>query len=372
MKPFLARALRRGAAVWYFALLAAAAGPVAAGPLAAQEPPRPPELVGKHELDDSEISRRGDLVTVTGEGQRNTAELLFTMAMAPPADDSGQWFVSVFGRGDAASTGLVKAFETDPHLAPFIASPREGVPAWAHFNFYRLDDPTQQWRLKEFGIDPAAALPIVIVQPPRDGSFGGIVKTKDARGQEVTRMVVIDRIDGVNIQAAGAAEALRRRLTASVKLWNETLAKNNFVPPAKVVRRFTEDADRLAKSDSHGQGELQRDEHGQQPAFPWGPQTPPPATPVHPVFPPGGPAADPMPAPSGALLRLVLAYFPSVPTLLLFLTAASNVWMLYREFARTAGIQLLIDEATYQKLRELLAKLGPSPPQPAPPSGPAS
>ena len=98
----------------------------------------------------------------------------------------------------------------------------------------------------------------------------------------------------------------------------------------------------LARSDSHGQ-------------FPWGPQQPPPATPVNPQWPANGPATDPTQPPQGGGLQIPL---PSASTLFLFLTALSNVWMLWREFAQRAGVKLLLDEPTYQRLKEILAKFG--------------
>jgi hypothetical protein len=163
--------------------------------------------------------------------------------------------------------------------------------------------------------------------------------------------VVVDRIDAQRDPAA-----ISRRMKASVKLWCDKLAKSNFVPPPKLVARYSG-----PRSDSPDASDAETDEtigHAQQPPFP----SPPPSVPFNPIFPPAGPAVDPAPAPTPnlnvlAALAALLNFLPDIKTVLLLLTALSNVWMLYREFAGAAGIKLLVDEATYQRLKDLLAKL---------------
>jgi hypothetical protein len=45
--------------------------------------------------------------------------------------------------------------------------------------------------------------------------------------------------------------------------------------------------------------------------------------------------------------------------ILMFLLTASNIWLLYRDIAKKAGIPLLVDEATMAFILELLGKLKP-------------
>ena len=90
------------------------------GVAAAQSPAAPPGP----QVDTAEIGRWGDRVVVAGEGPRDGGEALYSQAMAPPEDDSDQWYITVYGSSrDAASLGVVKGFERDPNLAHFTATP---------------------------------------------------------------------------------------------------------------------------------------------------------------------------------------------------------------------------------------------------------
>jgi hypothetical protein len=271
---------------------------LAAAPVLAQNDP-PPGLPITGQVDQSEIIRWGDRAIVSGEGPKAADELLYSMAMAPPADDSDQWYVTVFGRSnDPATLGVVKAFETDAHLAAFVAAPPgEGKRAWAHFNVYFADDPMQGFRFKEFQIDVNGAFPVVVIQPPRDGSFGGIITTQ-IDGKPATRQVVIDRINAGDI---GKPADVQKRISGSVALWCHKLQASGFVPPIKVAKKVSGEQrsePRLVKSDSHGQV-----------AFPWGPATPPAQPAINPQWPAGGPAnvANPIQGfdPSGLLRNLL-------------------------------------------------------------------
>jgi hypothetical protein len=59
----------------------------------------------------------------------------------------------------------------------------------------RTDDRTQKFRIDEFHA-AAGPFPIVVLQPPRDGSWGGIVPAKTVDGKDTTRQIVIDQLQG--------------------------------------------------------------------------------------------------------------------------------------------------------------------------------
>lgn len=225
------------------------------------------------QVDKDEIARWGDRVVVAGEGPRDSGEQLYSQAMAPPADDSDQWYITVWGSSrDANSLGVVKGFERDPNLTIFTAA-AAGKRPWAHFNFYQAEDRTQRFRFQNAKM--AGPWPIITVQPPRSGAFG------DPR-------VVIDRIDATQI---GKPEELKKRIQASVDLWCKKLQQT-------------------AHLDRPG-GHQQLGPVGGDPSFPWGPDVPPAVPTIQPQWPSGGPAADTTPA--HATITQLRAACPGAP-----------------------------------------------------------
>jgi hypothetical protein len=225
------------------------------------------------QVDAAEIARWGDRVVVAGEGPRDSGELLFSQAMAPPEDDSDQWYITVWGSSrDANSLGVVKGFERDPNLTIFTAA-APGKRPWAHFNFYQAEDRTQRFRFQNAKM--AGPWPIITVQPPRSGNFGD-------------PSVVIDRIDASQI---GKPADLKKRIQASVDLWCKRLQQTAHV-------------------DKPG-GHQQLGPVGGDPSFPWGPDVPPAVPTIQPQWPSGGPAADT--TPTSATLAQLRACCPGAP-----------------------------------------------------------
>jgi hypothetical protein len=353
------------------------------------EPPKP-------QVDASEIGRWGDRVTITGEGPRDGGEQLVSAAFSSPEDDSGRWSITVWGHSkDAASLALVKAFELDARLSPFVAEPPASLKRrpWAHFNFYQADDRTQAWRFADAQIPLTGPFPIVTVQVPRNGSFSGIASIVNKQGKSEARALIIDRIEAA---ATMDPAALGKRIRSGVELYCTKLAKSGFQPPAQLVAQLLEPrgTHQCDDSGSHGQG------------FPWGPQTPPPVPSFNPQWPPGGPAAD-----VGATVEQLQAALPGAPadfilaqvkqratveaaqiawrilqsqltppalppspaapanrvvTILALLagglgitnmvTLGFTVWGFYRAIAKAQGRSLAIDDATFAALRDGLAK----------------
>jgi hypothetical protein len=81
----------------------------------AQEPEKPAILADKSQVDRHEILRRGANVSIAGEGLRDSADLLYSMAMSPPADDSDQWQVTLFGpSNESGDAGAVRSLSKGP------------------------------------------------------------------------------------------------------------------------------------------------------------------------------------------------------------------------------------------------------------------
>lgn len=121
------------------------------------------------QVDDAEIHRRGNMVTISGEGPRGATEEAIIAALAPPEDDSELWFISLMKEEKNPDCDkLLQDFQKAPELTAFVA-PGKQTKAWAHFNAYDMKDETQKWRLKEYRV---RALPTVIVQPPGNGMWG--------------------------------------------------------------------------------------------------------------------------------------------------------------------------------------------------------
>jgi hypothetical protein len=331
-----------------FGVLAAAV--LLLGSLAYSQEPKSPVAPGV-QVDTAEILRMGDRVAITGDGHRDDGEALFSAAMAPPADDSDQWYVTLWGSSkDSATENLRKAFEKDPHLAAYVAAPPgEGKRPWAHFNVYYADDPMQRFRFQKASIPLTGPFPVITLNTPRDGSFGGTVEATGPDGKKVQQAVIVDRIDAAQITDPAT---VGRRIGGSVRLWIKKLQASGFVFPPKIAERTGIDRS-VAVTDSLSVS------HGQ----PWGP-SPPQQQPFNPVFPQGGPAADPTPAPGAdlsLLVKLIGTFFPSVQTILILALTLSNVWMAYRDTARVTGIPLAIDDATAKMIADLIKNLNGKP-----------
>jgi hypothetical protein len=115
----------------------------------------------------AEIHRRGDSVehvTPYAEAADEPLE-----ALAPPADDSHKWYITLIVQKGCAPCELLKSdFARSPHLQAFV-DVEDHAKSWAHYNVYSLDDQTQQWRWRKIRL---SGTPTIIIQPPRNGSFG--------------------------------------------------------------------------------------------------------------------------------------------------------------------------------------------------------
>lgn len=158
-----------------FSFLAAALLAATAWGQAAVPPPQDPQVQVY------EVLRRGDLVTVMGEGPRSAADDAFAAAVAPPADDSALWSVTVWTTpGCPACEKLKSDFRKAPELLAFVAAPAPALP-WAHYVEYSGADETQKDRRDKYRV---TRYPTIVVQPPRNKMWGepGLVVFYDNAG----------------------------------------------------------------------------------------------------------------------------------------------------------------------------------------------
>lgn len=296
------------------------AAPVQPAPKAVEQPvavTQPVSLAKPGQVDTHEVQRWGNRVVVTDGISKSPEDIIYSMAMAPPADDSDMWIITIWGPSkDSMTLGLVKSFEHDPYLAPFVAkNPNNGL-AWAHLNVIHTDDVMQAWRVKKYGI---VTTPVITIMPPRNGHKGD-------------PNIVVDRIDMMGASGAGtvprAAKSpaeLQKRITNSIQAWSKKLATQGFQPPKQAVDNFYGVVAGPVPPPTVG---------GHQQAPPWGP-TPPPATPVNPQWPVNGPAVA-----TDDVLSLsdIMTICPSAPIEFLITQSKATdknavllAWLLYQQ-----------------------------------------
>jgi hypothetical protein len=272
----------------------------------------------------AEIARRGPLVErVDGIQDANDPIAAITAAMQPPADDSHKWlFTLVTMKNCQWCAKLRSDFENDPKLKSWVDT-KDYTKSWAHWQVVQIEDQSQAWRWKDF---KPSQFPTLIVQPPVNGSWG------DPHTIVYVRQGYLAPAD----LDAGIRKAIQLYAAKTFPQRMAWEAKQGAAPLASISGGFQ-------------QG-------GAEQSGGWNPPVTPP-TPLPPLpnmspqtYPP---VADPTVSP-GLTIPLSL---PSLSTILLLLTAVSNVWMLYREVAQKVGVKTLLTDEQAKRLVELLAKL---------------
>lgn len=172
---------------------------------------------GGAEVDTAEIVRRGDRVTRAGSGPMSSADQLLSEATAPPADDSGKWFVSIIVDDQPASQALLYDLRHSPSLRAWIDLD-EPKGSWAHATVYKRGDQTQDWRWKNLKI---TALPCMILQPPaklRDESKPDSWIWGDPK-------TVIWQFDGYDTTQAARADNRAAAIRKALSMYVDTMGR---------------------------------------------------------------------------------------------------------------------------------------------------
>jgi hypothetical protein len=151
-----------------------------------------PALLLAQGANSAEVLRRGDLVTYTGQpevavasaGARPVADTrtgadprtIFDsqqadLAADTPASDAGKWFVTVYtGQGCSVCEKLLADWRQSEALL-MLGNPSDQRRSATHFNVYSNTRASQRFRFAQ-AEPPITAWPTIMVQPPRDGSYG--------------------------------------------------------------------------------------------------------------------------------------------------------------------------------------------------------
>jgi hypothetical protein len=171
-------------------------------------------VVKPPQVDSAEVYRRGDMVTVSGEGPRGAIEDAIIRATEPPADDSHKWHITIIkSKGCSHCEHLIKDFQTAPELTAYVAA-QEPHKAWAHFVVYDQSDETQKWRLKAYRV---VGYPTLVIQPPRNGMWG-------------SPRTVVWQHTGYD----GNAKKLGAEITSAVRRYAAVMAEKGYPKPVEI------------------------------------------------------------------------------------------------------------------------------------------
>lgn len=316
------------------ALAAIAATIYATQPAGAQTP----------QVDVNEIIRRGDMVTAAGKGPRSAEHTAISDALAPPLDDSAKWFFSVIFDDGPKSARLAADLQTAPLSA--FCQPNDPENSWSHFCKYKAGDKTQAWRWKDIRID---GYPTVIIQPPRNKSFGDpsavvVQLTGYDNAQRLNDQLRAGILNYVKtVQAKRAAQSTHEK-----KRRAETPIKNGF-----------RQADAYSYEDRAPPfelpGPMPRPIPAQTPTFP---------------FPTNEPTPGTNPPPGQALTLLIslaagLMGGASLTNLLLFALMGVQI---YRSYRQTKGLPTILNDAQFSALVQTMRNLSGQPRGPTPPA----
>jgi hypothetical protein len=197
-------------------------------------------------IDPHEIVRRGnrvEAVNATETHNHLSADADFLAALAPPADDSHKWFITIVTLdGCGPCKQLLADWHSSPALAAF-ALPGNVRASWAHLNIYAAEDETQTWRWRNIALK---SYPTILLQPPRHGRYGNaatVVLQKsgyNGKPEELAQQLraAIEKqarkiqVGGVSPAAADAATGLSWRVGHGNEVPCSFLEQQSFVDQA--------------------------------------------------------------------------------------------------------------------------------------------
>lgn len=269
------------------------------------------------EVDTAEIIRRGDRVTRAGRGPMDSGEAALSEATAPPADDSGKWFISILVDDAEPSKALLYDLRHSQALRAW-ADLDEPKGSWSHATVYRAGDQTQDWRWKNLKI---TALPCMILQPPAQL----VDETRPNSWRWGDPKTVIWQFDGYDTsnprRAENRAAAIRAALQLYVKKISERQQIVNIGPRSRAVPPPTPGARQAATPGP-------KQDIGGAPPFQLSPSVQPGGAPVFPADPMGSAVQSAAQDGVLALAGKLLSGVAGNPTTWLMLLAALKVFEL--------------------------------------------
>lgn len=115
----------------------------------------------------NEINRRGNYVEMVDGINQGPNPI--TEAMKPPADSNHKWFISLITTNNCAACDRLK-YDIANHkdLRAWINTV-DSNKSFTHFNIYRYEDKTQNWRFSNIRFK---AFPTILIQPPLNKRYG--------------------------------------------------------------------------------------------------------------------------------------------------------------------------------------------------------
>lgn len=113
-----------------------------------------------------EVQRRGNHVEII-DGFQQRDEI--GEVMAPPADDSHKWFITVITSPSCSACEKLKYdFANSKDLRAWVNTENHEK-SFTHYNVYRYNDGTQSWRWSNIRLK---AFPTILIQPPLNKRYG--------------------------------------------------------------------------------------------------------------------------------------------------------------------------------------------------------